>query len=245
MAASLCGAATILVVQDVLRSVEHYRDLLGFRTDFTYGAPTLFAGVERDGVVIHLEAASQTKRQPGHGALNIFVTDVDAFYQELRTRGARPLSEPRDYPWGMRHFSIYDLDSNYLCFGMESRQQVANLRTVELKAFIPAKDYELSKRFYQDVGFTLASDTEGVAYFHHENVSFLLQRFYAKELAENLMLHLLVEDVDAWWAKIKDAGIAERYGVKVSPIQLQPWRMRDFVLFDPSGVLWRIAHNTD
>ena len=122
---------------------------------------------------------------------------------------------------------------------------VSNLRTVELKAFIPAKDYELSKRFYQDVGFTLASDTEGVAYFHHENVSFLLQRFYAKELAENLMLHLLVEDVDAWWAKLKDAGIAERYGVTVSPIQQQPWRMRDFVLFDPSGVLWRIAQNTD
>jgi catechol 2,3-dioxygenase-like lactoylglutathione lyase family enzyme len=54
---------------------------------------------------------------------------------------------------------------------------VSNLRTVELKAFIPAKDYELSKRFYQDVGFTLASDTDGIAYFHHENVSFLLQRF--------------------------------------------------------------------
>jgi len=49
--------------------------------------------------------------------------------------------------------------------------EVANLRTVELKAFIPAKDYELSKRFYQDVGFTLASDADGIAYFHHENVS--------------------------------------------------------------------------
>ena len=59
------------------------------------------------------------------------------------------------------------------------------------------------------------------------------------------MLHLLVEDVDAWWGKLKDAGIAERYGVTVSPIQQQPWRMRDFVLFDPSGVLWRIAQNTD
>jgi hypothetical protein len=24
----------------------------------------------------------------------------------------------------------------------------------------------------------------------------------------------------------------------------QPWRMRDFVLYDPSGVLWRIGQNT-
>ncbi len=29
---SLCGAATVFVVHDVLRSVEHYRDVLGFRT---------------------------------------------------------------------------------------------------------------------------------------------------------------------------------------------------------------------
>ena len=57
------------------------------------------------------------------------------------------------------------------------------------------------------------------------------------------MMHLLVEDVDAWHKAIEDAGIAVRYGVKVGQIELQPWRMRDFVLFDPSGVLWRIAQN--
>ena len=34
-AVSLCGAATVFVVQDVLRSVEHYRDVLGFHTEFT------------------------------------------------------------------------------------------------------------------------------------------------------------------------------------------------------------------
>jgi hypothetical protein len=96
---------------------------------------------------------------------------------------------------------------------------VPNFKTIELKPFVPAKDYELSKRFYLDIGFTLASDTDGVAYFHHENVSFLLQRFYAKEFAEN-------------------------YSINISAVEQQPWRMRDFVLVDPSGVLWRIAQNT-
>jgi uncharacterized glyoxalase superfamily protein PhnB len=121
-AVSLCGAATVFVVQDVLRSVEHYRDVLGFHTEFTYGQPTFYAGVERDGVVIHLQAASETKRQPGHGAVNVFVTDVDALYQELKSRGARTLNEPKDYPYGMRDFDIHDLDGNQLCFGMESKQ---------------------------------------------------------------------------------------------------------------------------
>ena len=127
-AVSLCGAATVFVVQDVLRSVEHYRDVLGFHTEFTYGHPTFYAGVERDGVVIHLQAASETKRQPGHGAVNVFVTDVDALYEELKSRGARTLNEPKDYPYGMRDFDIHDVDGNQLCFGMESTQQPATPR---------------------------------------------------------------------------------------------------------------------
>ena len=120
---SLCGAATVFVVQDVLQSVEHYRDVLGFHTEFTYGRPTFYAGVERGAVVIHLQAASETKRQPGQGAVNIFVTDVDALYQELKSRGATTLNEPKDYAYGMRDFDINDLDGNHLCFGMESKQQ--------------------------------------------------------------------------------------------------------------------------
>jgi uncharacterized glyoxalase superfamily protein PhnB len=117
---ALCGAAIVLVVRDVLRSVEHFRDVLGFTVEFTYGEPTFYAGVERDGVAIHLQAASESKRQPGHGGINIFVTDVDALYRELKSRGARTLSEPKDYPYGMRDFDVHDLDGNHLCFGMES-----------------------------------------------------------------------------------------------------------------------------
>lgn len=120
-----------------------------------------------------------------------------------------------------------------------------NLRITEIKAFVPAKDFELSKRFYQDLGFTMASEGGGVAYFHFGHVSFLLQDFCAESLAENFMMHILVEDVDAWWAHVQDTQVASKYGVTVSAIEAQPWRMRDFCLFDPSGVLWRIGQNTD
>jgi uncharacterized glyoxalase superfamily protein PhnB len=33
--------------------------------------------------------------------------------------------------------------------------------------------------------------------------------------------------------------------VRVTEIVQEPWRMRDFMVIDPSGVLWRIAQNTD
>jgi uncharacterized glyoxalase superfamily protein PhnB len=72
-----------------------------------------------------------------------------------------------------------------------------------------------------------------------------LQDFCAESLAETFMMHILVEDVDAWRQHITASGVIDKYGVKVSEIETQPWKMRDFCLFDPSGVLWRIGQNTN
>ena len=33
---------------------------------------------------------------------------------------------------------------------------MTNMKTVEVKAFVPARDFALSKQFYQDLGFVLA-----------------------------------------------------------------------------------------
>ena len=118
---SLRAVATIFVVRDIARSLEHYRDALGFRVEFTYGDPTFYAGVERDNVLIHLQAAADTKRQPGQSAVYVFVSDVDALHEELRSRGANVQKAPQDYPYGMRDFDVADLDGNHLSFGMESK----------------------------------------------------------------------------------------------------------------------------
>lgn len=122
---------------------------------------------------------------------------------------------------------------------------MANLAITEIKAFVPARDFELSKRFYQDLGFRMASAGDGVAYFHFGQASFLLQDFCAEGQAETLMMHLLVEDVQAWWQQVADSKVAATYGVRVTELADQPWRMRDFCLVDPAGVLWRIGQNID
>ena len=122
---------------------------------------------------------------------------------------------------------------------------MSNLHVTEIKAFVPAKDFELSKQFYNDIGFTMASEGGGIAYFHFEHVSFLLQNFCSEGLAENFMMHMLVADVDAWWGKVNQSEVVSKYGVKLWPIELQPWKMRDFCITDPSGVLWRIGQNVE
>lgn len=116
-----------------------------------------------------------------------------------------------------------------------------NLATVEIKAFVPAKDFDLSKRFYQDLGFTVAWSSDGLAYIRHGNTSFLLQEF--PEGIDNFMMHLLVQDVDAWWSHVQDQGIVGKYGVMIEPVSDKPWGLRDFAISDPSYVLWRIGQN--
>ena len=117
------------------------------------------------------------------------------------------------------------------------------LSITEIKAFVPARDFELSKRFYQVLGVTMAFSDDEHEYFHCGVCSFLLQCCYVTALADNFMMHLLTPNVDAWWAHVEAARIAEKYGVRVTPIELQPWAMRDLTVADPSVVLWRIAEN--
>jgi len=118
--ATLDAAAAVFPVSDVGKSVAHYRDALGFDVEFTYGEPLAYAGVERGGAAIHLQAAGDTTRRPGQAAIYVFVSGVDALYEQLRARGARILAEPKTYDYGMRDFAIIDLDGNQLTFGEAS-----------------------------------------------------------------------------------------------------------------------------
>ena len=69
-------------------------------------------------MTIHLQAAHATRRHVGQGAINIFVTEVDALYEELKARGARLLNVPQNRAYGMRDFDLDDHDGNRLTFGM-------------------------------------------------------------------------------------------------------------------------------
>jgi uncharacterized glyoxalase superfamily protein PhnB len=117
------------------------------------------------------------------------------------------------------------------------------LSAIEVKAFVPARDFELSKRFYADFGFTVVEMSDDMAFCHVGKCSFLLQKFYVKEHAENFMMHLLVDDVEAWWRHVERQQIASRYGVRVLPPEDRPWGMRDFTVDDPTSVLWRIGQD--
>jgi len=112
----------------------------------------------------------------------------------------------------------------------------------DLKPFVPARDLELSKRFYVDLGFKINWSNPDIAELQVGSVRFLLQKFYVAEHAGNFMMSLSVDDADRWWEHIQRLGIATRYpGIMCKPPTMQPWGIRVLYLSDPSGVLWHIT----
>jgi len=113
---------------------------------------------------------------------------------------------------------------------------------LDLKCFVPAKDFALSRQFYRDLGFTENWVNDQVAEFELGGFRFLLQNFYVEEHAGNFMMQLMVEDANVWWAHIEAVGLAAKYQLQMAkPPVLQPWGLRVLYLADPTGVLWHIA----
>ncbi len=79
-----------------------------------------------------------------------------------------------------------------------------SLRITELKAYVPAKDFAESKRFYQMLGFTMSDGWGGTADFALNGQGFRLQDYYVKEWADNFMFVIRVEDVEQWHRRAQD-----------------------------------------
>lgn len=110
------------------------------------------------------------------------------------------------------------------------------------RPFLPARDFETSKRFYDALGFTRLLEASDVVVFGIGATSFLLQRYYVPAWAENFMMQLMVDDLDAWWAHIESLDLAGTFGVTApKPPAMQPWGLRIAYVVDPSGVLWHVA----
>lgn len=110
----------VLPVRDLAAALAFYTGRLGFRFLFgdRGGAPA-YAGVERDGVEIHLQWQSEADIGRGAGLANLrfVVDDPDALFRELAAAGAIPPGkEVRDTAWGTREFGFHDPDGNGLTF---------------------------------------------------------------------------------------------------------------------------------
>ena len=110
-----------------------------------------------------------------------------------------------------------------------------------IRPFIGAKNFEVSRNFYQDLGFQESILTRDMSYFKTDGMGFYLQDAYVKDWIDNSMVFLEVEDVGRYWKELVALDLTTKYkSVKLVPIKEYVWG-RECFIHDPSGILWHVG----
>ena len=122
--AELTGSAPILLVSDVKVSADWYMDKLGFNYDEILGEPPSFCILERDNFNIMLCQVKDKSDIKPHWKIvekmwNIYfwVDDVEAIYEEFKSKGATIDYELHVKPYNVKEFGINDPDGYDIAFG--------------------------------------------------------------------------------------------------------------------------------
>ena len=114
-------------------------------------------------------------------------------------------------------------------------------KAISIRPFIGAKDYNLSRSFYRDMGFTEKILSPDMSLFKTDDLGFYLQDAYVKDWVDNSMIFIEVENVDLFWKELLALNLTSKYkNVKLTPIRVFDWGSECF-LHDPSGVLWHFG----
>ena len=117
----------------------------------------------------------------------------------------------------------------------------------DFKPFVPSNDYEISKSFYQHMGFTINWDDGEVCEVDTNfGYRFLLLPKNHNNYAHSLMLLFIVNSAQEWYDHFTEIKLAETFvGTKVEPPKLMPWGLIITYVWDPAGVLLHFAEKPE
>jgi predicted enzyme related to lactoylglutathione lyase len=116
------------LVDDVVKSAEYYRDVLGFSFERYWGEPPCFVMMERDGVEFFFSSQGKPGLVRPNRTVNpdfnwdaaVTVCDLDALYNEFKSKGAKITREPEVIFYQMKEFEIEDCNGYCICFGQDT-----------------------------------------------------------------------------------------------------------------------------
>ncbi len=112
---------------------------------------------------------------------------------------------------------------------------------VSIRPFLGAKDFEISRTFYKEMGFTENRISAQLSVFHFKNISFYLQNAYVKDWVDNTMVFVEVENVGEFWEYLQTLNLTEKFSkVRLIAPKSFDWGTECFV-HDPSGILWHFG----
>ncbi len=126
----ITSATTMLIVKDVKASAEFYRDKLGFKIEFVIEEGTPFASVYRDGYKVYLESCPNCGKDDENSekvavkcGVYFMVDDVDALYEEFKSRGVEFRWAPQDQVYGNRDMKLLDNSGYQLLFATDLEKE--------------------------------------------------------------------------------------------------------------------------
>ena len=113
---------------------------------------------------------------------------------------------------------------------------------MDVRMFVPARDFAVSKAFYRGLGWKLNWEDAELAEMKIADRRFLLQNAYVKQWAENFMIHISVNDAQAWFALVTRLVDTGKYlDARVALPERQAYGALVTHVWDPSGVLLHLA----
>jgi uncharacterized glyoxalase superfamily protein PhnB len=104
-----------LPVRDIQETIAYYKNELGFVDEWFWGDPPTDAGCHRDNLSLLFNQNPEMAERISGFELVMFVDDVDGVYEEFKNnRNILITSDLKDEPWGIREFTIRDLNGYLL-----------------------------------------------------------------------------------------------------------------------------------
>jgi catechol 2,3-dioxygenase-like lactoylglutathione lyase family enzyme len=120
MEPKISGSRFVLAVNNLERSVDFYKNKLGFQTLW---ADDGWHFVRRDNISIMLGECPDDKPASEiqcHSYFGYFdVENIDELYKEFQLKEVEIPSKIEDKPWGQREFSVRTIDGHRIMFGQE------------------------------------------------------------------------------------------------------------------------------
>ncbi len=257
---------------DYAESLNFYTKVMGFRPAFSFSpngkTNNTYFQLSRD-TFLELQQAPANAR-PGLTHIHMHTEDVDAVVARLRKAGIAPctatlktgcMSDPRiAQPTNEKSATIVDpsgirIEPTQFIPGSLTRKAVDSWEnkgpaTRLLVVGIGVKDYPESQKFYETLmGFPVAfkfSSPDGkrtTTYYQISRDTFIEMQPVTADAAPGLThVHILVDDLNATIARLRQAGLASAARNATTPNTVteagitQPSNVKSANVFDPNGI---------
>lgn len=116
-----------------------------------------------------------------------------------------------------------------------------NHKAISIRPFIGAKNFEISRNFYKELGFQETVLLPNMSLFMTGDLGFYLQDYYVKDWIDNTMIFVEVQNADEYFEELFALNLEAKFkDAKLKPVRQLDWG-RECFLHDPSGILWHFG----